>query len=244
VGSPALLAHIETGYFLVVNQDHVAAAASGGVVCMTGFCHRFHPPILAIKEQLDAGSIGAPVSFRSRFASRFAGVEQTWFADPAVSGGGSVMDSSVHSLDLYRFLIGEITRVTAYLTTHLPGLVVEDTSVLLVNGPDGVPGTIEASWVTPAGGSMLTIFGTEGTLAVDYGAGDFGVAYLQRAGEAAPHELPLQGPNRFTAEVRHFLACIAAGRRPTPSIQDGLRAVQVIMAAYAAPAGVGAAIDV
>jgi len=87
---------------------------------MTGFCHRFHEPVLQIKELLQRGEIGAPVQFRSRFAYRFENVERSWFSDPAVAGGGTVMDTSVHSLDLYRFLIGEITHVAAQLTMALP----------------------------------------------------------------------------------------------------------------------------
>jgi predicted dehydrogenase len=210
------------------------AAREGGAPAMVGYCHRFHEPVLQIKELLDAGEIGEPVLFRNRFAYRFAEVEKTWFADRAVSGGGTVMDTSVHSLDLYRFLIGEITHVAAQLTTVTPGLAVEDNSVLLVNGPAGVPGIVEASWTTPVGESHLTIYGTRGNVTVDYGAGDFGVAALQRAGEAAPTRLPRSGHDRFTAEVRHFLECVAAGRAPSPGLADGVRTLQIIAAAYGA----------
>ncbi len=215
------------------------AAREGGAPSMVGYCHRFHEPVLQIKELLDAGEIGEPVLFRNRFAYQFVGVEQTWFADRAVSGGGTVMDTSVHSLDLYRFLIGEITHVAAQLTTATPGLDVEDNSVLLVGGPAGVPGIVEASWTTPVGESHLTIYGTRGNVSVDYGAGDFGVAAVQRAGEATPARLPRSGHDRFTAEVRHFLECIAAGRTPSPGLDDGVRTLQIIAAAYGASGTVG-----
>jgi predicted dehydrogenase len=142
------------------------------------------------------------------------------------------MDTSVHSLDLYRFLIGEITHVAAQLTAHTPGLGVEDNSVLLVNGPAGVPGIVEASWTTPVGDSVLMIYGTKGNLLVDYGAGAFGVAYIQRAGEAAPAEIPRSGQDRFATEIAHFAGCVAGGEAPSPSLRDGLRIMQVIDTAY------------
>jgi predicted dehydrogenase len=220
-------------------QAIARAASAGGAPGMVGYCHRFHEPVLQIKERLDQGEIGTPVLFRNRFAYRFAGVAQSWFADRAVSGGGTLMDTSVHSLDLYRFLIGEITRVAAQLTTVTPGLAVEDNSVLLVNGPAGVPGIVEASWTTPAGESRLTIYGTEGSLTVDYGAGAFGVAAIQRAGEKAPTWLPRSAHDRFTAEVRHFLSSVAAGRPPSPDLADGVRTLRIIAAAYGLQPGTG-----
>jgi predicted dehydrogenase len=212
----------------------VAAAQERRVPCMTGFCHRFHEPVLQIKERLDAGEIGRPVLFRNRFAYRFAEVEKSWFSDPRVSGGGTLMDTSVHSIDLYRFLIGEIEQVAAQLTTRTPGLEVEDDSVLLVNGPAGVPGIIEASWTTPVGQSVLTIYGMRGNLTVDYEAGDFGVASIHRADEESPTEIPRTGRNRFSDEVAHFITCLETGSPVSPDALDGLRGLQIIQAACAA----------
>jgi predicted dehydrogenase len=219
----------------------VEAAQERGVPCMTGFCHRFHEPIMQIKERIDAGEIGKPVLFRNRFAYRFAGVENSWFSNPSISGGGTLMDTSVHSIDLYRFLIGDITQVAAQLTTSMPGLQVEDDSVLLVNGPARVPGVIEASWTTPVGGSIVTIFGTEGNVTVNYDLGDFGLAFIQRAGEEHPTEIPRSGTDRFTEEVRHFITCIERGTAVSPDAMDGLRTLQVVEAASRAASSGGAA---
>ena len=209
-----------------------AEARAGGVSCMVGFCHRFHEPVLQIREILQAGEIGDPVLFRNRFAYRFEGVERSWFSNPQISGGGTLMDTSVHSLDLYRFLIGEITRVAAQLTTLTPGLTVEDNSVLLVNGPHGVPGVIEASWTTPVGENVLSIFGTDGCLMVDYEAGDFGVARVRRAGESSWRDLPRTDHDRFGAEIAHFIASVRAGRKPSPDAGDGVRVLEIVDAAY------------
>jgi len=206
---------------------------------MVGFCHRFHEPVVQIKELLDAGEVGDPVLYRSRFAFHFEGVEKTWFSDPSVSGGGTLMDTSVHSLDLYRFLIGEITQVAAQLQTRTPGLRVEDNSVLLVNGPSGVPGIVEASWTTPVGESVLVIYGTRGSLTVDYDAGNFGVARIWRAEEVAATELPRTGRNRFAEEIKHFISATTAGQSPSPGGEDGLRALRIVEAAYRAAGSTG-----
>ncbi|HZU14331.1 MAG TPA: Gfo/Idh/MocA family oxidoreductase [Chloroflexota bacterium] len=238
--APALAA-AECGVGLLIEKPLANALAPAreiadavhrhGVVCMIGFCHRFHEPVLQIKERLEAGEIGRPVLFRNRFAYEFEGVENTWFSDPAVAGGGTLMDTSVHSLDLYRFLIGDIDRVAAELDTVTPGLSVEDNSVLLVNGPTRVPGIIEASWTTPAGDSELIIFGTEGNLGVDYGQGDFGVAFIETP-QAGRRMLDRSGVNRFVTEIRHFLDAVRGGQDTRPNVDDGLRTLEAIDAAY------------
>jgi predicted dehydrogenase len=221
-------------------REICAAASQAGAVCMTGFCHRFHEPVLQVKERLEAGAIGTSVLFRNRFAYRFENVAQSWFSDPTVSGGGTLMDTSVHSIDLYRFLVGEITQVAVQLTTTTPGLSVEDDSVLLVNGPAGVPGIIEASWTTPIGNSILTIFGTEGNLTVDYEREGFGVAILEVAGQQ-PEEFLRTGRDRFADEVRHLLQALTDGTPVYPDAADGVRTLEVIDAAQrAARSGGGA----
>ena len=57
----------------------LAAARAGGAPCMVGFCHRFHEPVVQIKELLDAGQIGDPVLFRNRFAFHFRFLERCNF---------------------------------------------------------------------------------------------------------------------------------------------------------------------
>ena len=236
----ALLCEKPLAHSVAAAEAIVAAVEAGGVPWMSRLLPPLSPPVLAIKEQLAAGAIGAPILFRNRFAGRF-------------SWGGADLVCRPRPLrrrrpDGYQRAFGgplplpdrRDHRGGRAAFTGGPGLAstrVEHSGALLVNGPGGVPGVIEASWVTPTGGSVLAIYGTEGTLSVDYGAGNFGVAYLQRADDPAPRELPLRGPSRFTAEVGHLLECLAAGRAPSPDAHDGLRAVQVLMAAYAAAGG-------
>lgn len=207
------------------------AIRANNVPCMVGFCHRFHEPVVQIKERLVAGQIGKPVLFRNRFAYRFEGVENSWFSDPDVAGGGTLMDTSVHSIDLYRFLIGDIDTVAAEVDTVTPGLRVEDNSVLLVNGGGSVPGIIEASWTTPMGRSELIIFGTEGNLIVNYGLGDFGLAFVETP-EMGLIEIERTGANRFTLEISHFLRSVNRGTAISPNVDDGLRTLEVIEEAY------------
>lgn len=67
---------------------------------------------------------------------------------------------------------------------------------------------------------------------VDYEAGDFGVARVRRAGDSSWTELPRSDHDRFGAEITHFVASVKADRKPSPDAQDGVRALQIVDAAY------------
>jgi predicted dehydrogenase len=43
-------------------------------------------------------------------------------------------------------------------------------------------------------------------------------------------------PNRFEAEIAHFIACIRSNKTPAVTVDDGLKASQIITAAYQAAA--------
>lgn len=227
----ALLIEKPLAHSLSAARQIADAVRANNALCMVGFCHRFHEPVVQIKGRLAAGDIGKPVLFRNRFAYRFEGVESSWFSDPAIAGGGTLMDTSVHSIDLYRFLIGTIDTVAAQLGTVTPGLSVEDNSVLLVNSDGGVPGVIEASWTTPVGRSELIIFGTDGNLIVDYGLDDFGLAFMETP-EMGRIQIERTGTDRFVSEIGHFLRAVNGEAEASPNVEDGLRTLEVIEAAY------------
>ncbi|MDQ4045697.1 MAG: Gfo/Idh/MocA family oxidoreductase, partial [Chloroflexota bacterium] len=91
--------------------------SESGTTFTVGFCHRFQPQIEAMKRMIDDGAIGEPMLFRNRFAGLKADAATTWFSNPALSGGGPMMDTSVHSVDLFRHLVGDPIHVAALTST-------------------------------------------------------------------------------------------------------------------------------
>lgn len=199
---------------------------------MTAFCHRFHPPVARLKELIVAGELGEVRMFRNRFAGPFAGVENTWFANPAVSGGGCLMDTSVHSVDLFRFLVGEVATAKGSGTSVIGALegVAEDTAAMLLQAESGAVGVIEASWAVQGGVNVVEVYGTKGVAFVHYWDGFQSRYKTESMADFAP--LPEDG-DRFVGELAHFTEA-ALGRAPlTVTAHDGLRAVEVIYEAYA-----------
>lgn len=199
-------------------------------ILMTAFCHRFVEPILKMKEMIEEGLLGDPVFFRNEFSSRFKGVEDRWFSQKEVAGGGTIMDTSVHSIDLFRFLCGEVINVNARMMIKIPGLKVEDSSCLLLQSIKGCIGIISASWNLSVGKAEIEICGTKGRAYYEY----WGVFRVRLEKDIDWKIIPIERDinRRFEDELRHFVRVIKKEELLGPSGEEGLRANEVIEAAY------------
>ena len=120
----------------------IIAAEQGAqnVKLMFGFNHRHHPAILEAKALVDAGRMGRIMWLRGvygksgGFGSSF---ESSWRNDPAISGGGILLDQGIHMLDLFRFFCGDFEHVQGLLTTACWDIPVEDNAFVLLRNKQG-----------------------------------------------------------------------------------------------------------
>lgn len=218
----------------VEEAERVADVAEHtGLPFAMGFCHRLQPQVEAIKAAIERGEIGVVREFRNRFAGHLANVEGTWFANPGIAGGGVLVDTCVHSVDLFRFLIGEAETVHALTSTCAsdlgPALEVEDTGVIILKSPEGVLGVIEASWRTPPGEWVLAVHGTGGSLVLDYAT----LTLRQADASGAWREIAVPEGNRFEREIGAFIATWRGEAEPVASVHDGVAATRILAQAYA-----------
>jgi len=114
------------------------------------------------------GAIGEPLTFRIEFAGP-VDMSQRWNSDPAVSGGGVLIDNGSHALDITRFLFSPVDAVLATSLKPLQKLRVEDTARILATTACGVTGKIMLSWsMKPADQDYVTIQGPMGQIAIDW----------------------------------------------------------------------------
>jgi predicted dehydrogenase len=212
-------------------KQMIAACAQAGVILQVAFPVRFNPPVRRAVEMVQGGAIGDVVAIRGTNRGQNPG---GWFVDPARSGGGAVLDHTVHVIDLMRWMLGsEVKEVFAEVGTRFYPLTVDDCGLLTLEFTNGVFASHDPSWSRPAtfptwGDVTLEIVGTQGVLLVDalgqhlnvYGAG----------GSALEHAF--WGDSMDLALVRDFVGCVRAGRAPSITGEDGLRAMAVALAAY------------
>lgn len=145
------------------------AARHPKTTAVVGYCHRFVPAIEEMKRQIDAGELGTILRFENTFACNIPAMKDRWMSDPAVSGGGSFIDTGCHSLDLYYHLFGPAQVVGATLHREWPGRG-ESNATVLIRGTGkfaSVAGVIQSGWLE-APRFMVSVVGTRRTLSYDY----------------------------------------------------------------------------
>ena len=200
-----------------------------GTVLQFAFCHRFHEPVRQVQELITAGKLGKIIQVYNRFGFRFDRAVTSWFTDGDIAGGGVLIDTLVHSIDIFRVLAGEVTTVNAAVSTTLP-VAVEDSASLQVVSEHGVIGSLNCSWVTPVSEAEIRIWGTEGQAIIDY-AETTGARYWL-AGDGEWTVLPFDRPDRFVLQAESFLTCVTNGRQPDANGREGIVVMRIIEAAY------------
>ena len=208
----------------------VAAFARNNALLQFAFCHRFHRPVQQAQELIESGQLGRVIQIYNRFAFRFSRAGHSWFTDAEMAGGGVLVDTLVHSIDIFRALAGEIVHVDAAVSTTLP-VQVEDSASMQVVSAQGAIGSLNCSWVTPISEAEVRIYGTEGEAVIDYGQPG-GLRY-RVAGDQEWTVLPFDTPDRFVRQAQHFLACVQSNSQPMVGGADGIAVMRVIESAYA-----------
>lgn len=211
--------------------DRIAKAQrQSSALLMTAFRHRFLPGIRKMKEWIDGGRIGEPVYFSNTFCGPAFFMQDRWFSKRAIAGGGCMMDTSSHSVDLFRFLCGEIVEQHAVTHTALEGIDVEDSSILVVKSATGILGTLTATWVAGTGVAELQVMGQKGRIVYDYLK--VNEIRIQTTGSTEWEVESVGFEGGFEEEIAHFLAVIRQGRPLECTLEDGLRALEVIHHVY------------
>ena len=194
---------------------------------------RFSMPAVRAKQRFEAGTIGELQFLSGTNRGRNPG---GWFVDPALSGGGAVMDHTVHIVDLVQWLTGErVSEVYAVTDSHFEPTAVEDLNILSMELTDGTAFTLDGSWSKPDewdfwGDATLELVGTEGAIDVD--CFDQTFKLTRDTGEDSGVESVYWGSDPNVGLVSDFLDAVRDGRAPEITAADGVDAVAVVEAAY------------
>jgi predicted dehydrogenase len=112
-----------------------------------GYNHRFHPSVMKARALVKDGGFGKLLHVRARYGhGGRPGYDKEWRADKEISGGGQLMDQTVHLIDLTRYFFGEVTLAFAELRTDFWNCPVEDNAYLALRvQPEGFA-WLHASW--------------------------------------------------------------------------------------------------
>jgi scyllo-inositol 2-dehydrogenase (NAD+) len=220
---------------LEATDEMVAACERARVPFFVGLMRRFDSGYVEARRRIDAGVIGTPVAIRS--IGRDPHRTSLEYASPAVSGG-LLVDMAIHDFDSVRWLMGdEVQRVYAETASlvypELSGVGDVDTAIVSLRLAGGGLASVEASRTAAYGYDIrCEVVGTKGALQIGY-LQQTPVLTLTREGvshDVVPH-FPERFASAYTAQIAHFVDCIAGGGAPRVTPGDARAALRIALAA-------------
>ena len=216
------------------------AVHQNGVQVLVGFQFRFHPGLRKVKQLLEEGAIGEPLSARAHWGEYLPNWHpwedyKLGYAARPELGGGVVLTLS-HPLDYLRWFLGEVISISA-LTSHKGlNMPVEDLAEISLGFANGAIGSLHLDYDQRPPSHTLEIIGTRGTIRWDNTDGITKMSGVEQGGKASPWRefLPPEGFERnhmFLDELRHFRDILHEEAEPMCTLQDGIQALQMAIAA-------------
>lgn len=212
----------------------IDACEKAGVILCTAFPCRFSPAMDRLREIVGRGSLGEIVAIAGTNRGSFPG---GWFVELDKSGGGAVIDHTVHVVDLMRWLLGsDVTNVFAEISSGMHHSHFDDCGTLSMEFSNGVFATLDTSWSRPKsfpfwGDVTMCVTGTEGVANLDM----FNQKFTLHNDETMRTTYNAWGSNIDLGLMKCFVrACRGEDAPELASGMDGLKALEVALGAYEA----------
>jgi len=219
-------------------HELISLCASRGLTLMIGYNLRFQQAMQTMRQQVLNGSIGKIQCLLAEIGQYLPDWRPESDYSLGVSaqrrlGGGVILELS-HELDYARWLMGEVKSVSAQ-SKKLSDLQinVEDIANIQLTFNSGALGNIHLNMIQRDSSRSCKLIGTEGTLKWD---GILNRVNLYSAKTRAWHLIfDKEGANRnemYVNELQYFLDCVSTGSKPLTSGEDGLRVLEIALAAH------------
>lgn len=203
---------------------------------------RFQTSMVRVKDIIASGEIGAPswgrISFRTGY-DVYRNQPYFYNEERLV-----ILDLGIHLLDLARFFFGEATRVSCETQRRNPKVKAEDTASMIVRHQSGAVSTIDCSYEArrvpdhfPK--TLVEIEGPSGSIILTADSSLRVTSQGKMRMENAETPLLPWSDTQFHVVQEsvqnanaHFLACLQKGKRASTDIQDNVKTLALVEAAY------------
>lgn len=229
-------------------QKMINICQEANVLLGTGLMMRFQKQHLAALELIQKGDLGLPVYGRAQLSCWYPPVDGSWRQNPAIGGGGSLMDMGSHCIDLLEMFFGEVKSVSCFIRNTIHGYKSEDSAIVSLVFENGALATVDAFFCIPDNSSKnsLELYGSKGSIiakgTIGQGVSGEMVAYLegnnigydaqQSRGATEGLVIDPKPVNMYMSEVEEFSCAILEKREPTNNYLSGFRNQIIIAACY------------
>ena len=205
------------------------AAARAGRRVFVAENYVYKPLAAALREILRRGDIGEPLLLLLDAAKRQR--PTGWRADPALAGGGGLLEGGIHWVSFMASLGLEPRRVTGH-RAGTPRAPTEETVLAVFEYEGGAVGALSFSWEVPSplkGVRLSRIYGREGTVRFESNG-----LFLWVHGRRTAFRLPgLRDLSGHRAMFHDFFDAIHTGREPLMTLDLAERDLRLVSGIYA-----------
>ncbi len=192
-------------------------AQENGLHLTVGFLMRFIPGVQQIREAVVTKKIGDLVSATAKRVSQWP---------ERIGDVGVVKDTAIHDIDIMRYISNQDPISVYAKTGNMRHRQFEDYAQIMLTFENGKSAFIESNWLTPYKTRTLNVTGSEGIMRLDYITQEL---WIENAKETLQPRIAFQEPLKM--ELKHFAECVLEKKTPLVSGVDGLKSLQIAMAA-------------
>ncbi len=205
-----------------------------------GYNHRFHPAIQKARKLVDSGILGPLMFLRGRYGhGGRVGYETEWRADPALSGGGELIDQGVHLIDLAGWFLGEFSLIEGHACTSFWKMAVDDNAFLSLRTPAGQTAWLHVSCTEWKNLFSLEVYGRDGKISIEGLGGSYGlekVIWYKMLPEMGPPETTSweypRGDQSWAAELESFQEDIQKPFSGNEAFEQNIRTLEIVETIY------------
>lgn len=186
----------------------------------------------AIRDIVRSGVLGTLTLVRIFFGIGLSDDAKRWRLGEGASGGGAMLDLSVHIADLLRFLFDDDLRhVTCMTDGGDRGIAAEQTTQASIRMKSGLLVSTVESFSTPDARTSLEIHGQDGSLVAQDVLLQTGIGTLRLRCKGERREIPVTPAPPYVRVIREFSAAVRGEGRPAASGEDGLLSLLAVLKA-------------
>ncbi len=148
--------------------EMIQYAKSQNVLLTMASKFRYVNDMIVAKQLVTSGILGDILLFENTFAGHID-MTRRWNSNPAISGGGVLIDNGTHSIDIVRYLLGPLESIQVIEGKRSQAIAVEDTVRIHAKTVGGTLAAIDLSWsINKQTPWYVSIYGTQGTVLIGW----------------------------------------------------------------------------
>ncbi len=214
----------------------ISLSRKNGVKLMVGYHLRFCSPFLSLNRKMQTGILGdvqiayatnvGPGPFMHRADGYSPRPVPSWWFKKELTGGGALMDSGSHVINLLRWYFGEVTDIKCCFRRAF-NMEAEDQAVCYARFANGTTAVINVGWFSQNSQTKVEVYGTVKHGSAEHAPPSRLVTALQLLTRRTPSfYLP------YLVELESFVQSIRRDLKPSTSGEDAIKDLEAISHAY------------